>query len=52
MLRLFPFQKYSKIPLRYPRIPKRAPLLSIFLGKQPYFDGEDYSMWSDKMGTI
>jgi hypothetical protein len=41
--------KYSKMPLRYPRIPKRAPLLSVPLGKPPYFDGEDYSMWSDKM---
>jgi hypothetical protein len=28
---------------------KRAPLLSILLGKPPYFDGEDYCMWSDKM---
>jgi hypothetical protein len=42
-------KKYSKIPLRYPRIPKRAPLLSVPLRKPPYFDGEDYSMWSDKM---
>jgi hypothetical protein len=42
-------KKYSKIPLRYPRIPKRAPLLSVPLGKPPYFDGEDYCMWSDKM---
>jgi hypothetical protein len=41
--------KYSKMPLRYPRISKRAPLLSVPLGKLPYFDGEDYSMWSDKM---
>jgi hypothetical protein len=41
--------KYSKMPLRYPRISKRAPLLSIPLGKPPYFDGEDYCMWSDKM---
>jgi hypothetical protein len=37
------------MPLRYPRIPKRAPLLSVPLGKPPYFDGEDYCMWSDKM---
>jgi hypothetical protein len=36
------------MPLRYPRIPKRAPLLSVPLGKPPYFDGEDYCMWSDK----
>jgi hypothetical protein len=42
-------KKYSKIPLHYPRIPKRAPLLSVPLGKPPYFDGEDYCMWSDKM---
>jgi hypothetical protein len=35
-------KKYSKMPLRYPRIPKRAPLLSVLLGKPPYFDGEDY----------
>jgi hypothetical protein len=37
------------IPLRYPHIPKHAPLLSVSLGKPPYFDYEDYSMWSDKM---
>jgi hypothetical protein len=42
-------KKYSKIPLHYPRIPKRAPLLSVPLGKPPYFDGEDYYMWSDKI---
>jgi hypothetical protein len=42
-------KKYSKMPLRYPRIPKRAPLLSVPLGKPPYFDGGDYCMWSDKM---
>jgi hypothetical protein len=42
-------KKYSKMPLRYCRIPKRAPLLSVSLGKPPYFDGEDYCMWSDKM---
>jgi hypothetical protein len=42
-------KKYSKMPLRYPRISKRAPLLSVHLGKPPYFDGEDYCMWSDKM---
>jgi hypothetical protein len=35
-------KKYSKMPLRYPCI-------SIPLGKPPYFDGEDYCMWSDKM---
>jgi hypothetical protein len=42
-------KKYSKMPLRYPRISKRAPLLSVPLGKPPYFDGKDYCMWSDKM---
>jgi hypothetical protein len=42
-------KKYSKMPLRYPRISKRTPLLSVPLGKPPYCDGEDYSMWSDKM---
>jgi hypothetical protein len=42
-------KKYSKMPLRYPRISKRAPLLSVPLGKPQYFDGEDYCMWSDKM---
>jgi hypothetical protein len=42
-------KKYSKMPLRYPRISKHAPLLSVPLGKPPYFDGDDYCMWSDKM---
>src|SRR5688572_4786616 len=42
-------KKFSKMPLRYPRIFKRTPLLSVPLGKPPVFDGEDYSMWSDKM---
>jgi hypothetical protein len=42
-------KKYSKMPLRYPRISKRTPLLSVPLGKPPVFDVEDYSMWSDKM---
>jgi hypothetical protein len=42
-------KKYSKMPLRYPCISKRAPLRSVPLGKPPYFDGEDYCMWSDKM---
>jgi hypothetical protein len=37
-------KKYSKMPLHYPRISKRAPLLSVPLGKPPYFDGEDYCM--------
>jgi hypothetical protein len=42
-------KKFSKIPLPYPRISKRAPLLSVPLGKPPVFYGEDYSMWSVKM---
>jgi hypothetical protein len=42
-------KKYSKMPLHYPHISKRAPLLSVPLGKPPYFDGEDYCMSSDKM---
>jgi hypothetical protein len=42
-------KKYSKMPLRYPHISKRAPSLSVPLGKPPYFDGEYYCMWSDKM---
>jgi hypothetical protein len=42
-------KNYSKMPLRYPRISKRTPLLSVPLGKPPVFYGEDYSMWSDKM---
>jgi hypothetical protein len=42
-------KKFSKIPLRYPHISKRTPLLSVPLGKPPVFDGEDYCMWSDKM---
>jgi hypothetical protein len=42
-------KKYSKMPLRYPRISKRTPLIFVPLGKPPFFDGEDYCMWSDKM---
>jgi hypothetical protein len=42
-------KKFSKVPLRYPHISKRTPLLSIPLGKPPVFDDEDYCMWSDKM---
>jgi hypothetical protein len=42
-------KKYNKMPLHYSRISKRTPLLSVPLGKPPCFDGEDYSMWSDKM---
>jgi hypothetical protein len=42
-------KKFSKIPLRYPRISKRIPLLSVPLGKPSVFYGEDYCMWSDKM---
>jgi hypothetical protein len=42
-------KRYSKIPFRYPRIPKCTPLLFVALGKPPFFDGEYYCMWSDKM---
>jgi hypothetical protein len=42
-------KKFSKIPLRYSRIPRHTPLLSVPLGKPPTFDGEDYSRWSDMM---
>jgi hypothetical protein len=42
-------KKFSKIPLRYPPIPKHTPLLSVPLGKPPIFEGEDYSMWSARM---
>jgi hypothetical protein len=42
-------KKFSKILLRYPRISKHTPLISVPLGKPPVFDGEDYCMWSDKM---
>jgi hypothetical protein len=42
-------KKYSKMPLRYPHISRRTPLLSVPLGKPPVFEGEDYNMWSDKM---
>jgi hypothetical protein len=42
-------KKYSVIPLPYPCIPKCAPLIFVPLGKPPYFDGEDYSMWNDKL---
>jgi hypothetical protein len=42
-------KKFSKIPLRYPRISKHTPLLSVPLGKPSMFDGEDYSRWSDLM---
>jgi hypothetical protein len=42
-------KKFSRIPLRYPRIFKHTPLLSVPLGKPPVFYGEDYCMWSDKM---
>jgi hypothetical protein len=39
-------KKYSKTPLRYPCIPKHAPLLTVPLVKPSTFDGEDYSRWS------
>jgi hypothetical protein len=37
-------KKFSKIPLHYPHISKRAPLLSVPLGKPPIVYGEDYCM--------
>jgi hypothetical protein len=42
-------KKFGKIPLHYPRISIRTPLLFVPLGKPPVFYGEDYCMWSDKM---
>jgi hypothetical protein len=42
-------KKFSKIPLRYPRISKHTPLLFVPLGKPPAFNGEDYSRWSEMM---
>jgi hypothetical protein len=42
-------KKYSKMPLRYSRISRRTPLLSVPLGKPPSNIGGFYSMWSDKM---
>jgi hypothetical protein len=42
-------ENYSRMPLRYSRISKCTPLLSVPLGKPPSFYGEDYSMWSNKM---
>jgi hypothetical protein len=42
-------KKFSKIPLRYPRISKHTSLLSVPLCKPPMFDGEDYSRWSEMM---
>jgi hypothetical protein len=42
-------KKYSKIPLRYSRISRHTPLLSVPLGKPPTFEGEDYARWSDLM---
>jgi hypothetical protein len=42
-------KKFSKIPLRYPRISKHTSLLSVPLSKPPTFDGEDYARWSDMM---
>jgi hypothetical protein len=32
-------KKFSQIPIRYPRISKRTPLLSVSLGKPSVFDG-------------
>jgi hypothetical protein len=44
-------KKYSKIPLLYPRISKRTPLLSVPLGKPPVFDGEDYCRCFETRGV-
>jgi exonuclease III len=38
----------NQIHHRYPRIPKHTQLFFVPLGKQPQFDGEDYSWWSVK----
>jgi hypothetical protein len=42
-------KKSNQTPFLYPHIPKRLQSLSVPLGKPPQFDGEYYSMWSDKM---
>jgi hypothetical protein len=42
-------KKFSKIPLRYPRISKHAQLLSVPLVKPPACNGEGYSRWSEMM---
>jgi hypothetical protein len=42
-------KRYSKMPLCYPCISRRTPLLFVPPGKPPVFEGEDYNMWSDKM---
>jgi hypothetical protein len=42
-------KKYNKIPLRYSRISRHTPLLSVPMGKPPTFEGEDYARWSDLM---
>jgi hypothetical protein len=42
-------KKFSKVPLRYPRISKHTPLLFVPLGKPLAFNGEDYSRWSEMM---
>jgi hypothetical protein len=42
-------KKSNKIPFHYPRISRHANLISVPLGKPPHFDGEDYSMLSEKM---
>jgi hypothetical protein len=42
-------KKFSKIPLRYSRVPRHTPFLSVPLGNPSTFDGEDYSRWSDLM---
>jgi hypothetical protein len=42
-------KKSNQIPFCYPHIPKHVQLLSVPIGKQPQFDGDDYAMCSDKM---
>jgi hypothetical protein len=45
-------KKFSKIPLRYPRISKHTPLLSVPLGKPPMFDCEDYCQRFETGGSL
>jgi hypothetical protein len=42
-------KKKMKKVVYYETDSKHAPLLSVPLGKPPFFDGEVYCMWSDKM---
>jgi hypothetical protein len=45
-------KKFSNIPLHYPHISKRTPLLSVPLGKPPVFDGEDYCRRFETGGSL